>query len=278
MNIAVTAKGGVGKTIVSGTLARSFAAAGHDVLAIDHDADSNLAISLGMSRDDEIPSVPADLVERVDPPDGDASWELAKPTSRVIDEYGVRAPDGVRLLRSRTVEADDESFVMGHVAVTEILSDADERADEEDTAREETREDVTIVDMPAGLEYFGVINHVDVMLVVVDPTTTALETLRTMDLYARHELDVSDVRVVANNVQSDRDLAFIEEFCADHETDIDIVAVVPHDEAIRRAEFDGVAPIDHDPSCPGVSAIRGLAADLDRTDGSAGALGGSGAR
>lgn len=262
MNIAVTAKGGVGKTIVSGTLARAFAQAGHEVLAIDHDADSNLAISIGLPRDEEIPAVPADLVERVDPPEGDPSWELAKPTSEVIEEYGVHAPDGVTLLRSRTVEADDESFVMGHVAVTEILSEAAEGPPAEDTSREETREHVTIVDMPAGLEYFGVINHVDVMLVVVAPATTALETLRTMDLYARHELDVSDVRVVANDVRSDRDLAFVEAFCADHEFDLDVVAVVPHDEAIRRAEFEGVAPIDYDESSTGVSAIRSLAGDL----------------
>lgn len=250
MNIAVAAKGGVGKTILSGTLARSLAAKGYEVLAIDHDADSDLAVSLGVPREVEVPPLPADLVEHVDPPDGEAAWQLTRPPADVVDEYGVRGPDGVTLLKARTVEAGSDDFVLGHVAVSEVLSEGGENRD------------VAVVDMPAGLEYFGVVKHVDVMLVVAEHSSMALETLGTMDLYARKELDMSDVRVVANDVRTDRDLEVVEDWCADHQTDLEIAAVVPHDEAIRRAEVEGIAPFDHDADSPGVSAIRELAEDL----------------
>jgi CO dehydrogenase maturation factor len=254
MNVAIAGKGGVGKTIVSGTLTRAFAANGCDVLAIDHDSDSNLARSLGVSPEEAVTPVPAELVQQVEGVEGSPSWQLTKPPSEVIREYGVRGPEAVTLLVARSVEAESGSFAMGHVAVTEILS-----------ADREHREDVTVVDMPAGLEYFGVVRHVDLLLVVVEHTTTALDTFRTMDLYARKELDHSNVAVIANGVRPDGDLAAIEAYCADHETPVDVAAVVPDDDAIRRAEREGAAPADAAPDSEAVAAIRELAADLDPT-------------
>lgn len=254
MKIAVAAKGGVGKTTVAGTLARALAASGKDVLAIDHDADSNLAVSLGLPREREIPAVPANIVERVETPEGETEWTLTDTPAEVIEEYGIRAPDGVILLRSRTVEADSGEFVLGHIAVTDVLSEG-----------EDGREDVTIVDMPAGLEYFGVLNHVDAMLVVVEHATTALDTLRTMDLYARKEIGLTDVRVIANDVRSEDELAAIREFCAAHETDLDLAGVVPHDDAVHHAELEGVAPFDYAPDSPAVAAIEDLAEHLEST-------------
>jgi CO dehydrogenase maturation factor len=252
MNIAIAGKGGVGKTIVSGTLARAFAANGCDVLAIDHDSDSHLARSLGVSPEEAVTPVPAELVRQVEGVEGSPSWQLTKPPSEVIREYGVRAPEGVTLLVARSVEAESGSFAMGHVAVTEILS-----------ADRERREDVAVVDMPAGLEYFGVINHVDLLLVVVEHATTALDTFRTMDLYARKELDHSKVAVIANGVRNEGDLAAIEAYCADHETPVEVAAVIPDDDAIRRAEREGAAPADAAADSEAVAAIRELADDLD---------------
>lgn len=250
MNIAIAAKGGVGKTIISGTLARTFAAQGNNVLAIDHDSDSHLAVSVGVPRDEVVAPLPSDLVERADPPNGDPGWEVTEPLPEVIEDYGVRAPDGVTLLKARGVEAGNEDFALGHIAVEEALT------------ADDPQWDVVIVDMPAGLEYFGVIKHVDLMLIVVEHAGTALETMETMDLYARKELEMSSVRVVANNVRSATEEAAIEEYCAAHDTDLDIAAVIPHDTAIRRAERKGIAPIDYARDSPGVTAIRELATDI----------------
>lgn len=47
MKIAVTGKGGVGKTTVAATLARLYAQEGRTVLAADADPDANLGFALG---------------------------------------------------------------------------------------------------------------------------------------------------------------------------------------------------------------------------------------
>jgi len=54
MKIAVSGKGGVGKTTFSALLARNLNAAGRQVLAIDADPDANLAAALGISDVDRI--------------------------------------------------------------------------------------------------------------------------------------------------------------------------------------------------------------------------------
>lgn len=51
LKIAISGKGGVGKSTLSGTLARLFATDGRQVLAIDADPDANLASAIGMSMD-----------------------------------------------------------------------------------------------------------------------------------------------------------------------------------------------------------------------------------
>ena len=58
MKIAVTGKGGVGKTSFATTLARAFAAEGRSVLAADADPDANLGLALGF---------PEELVESIVP-------------------------------------------------------------------------------------------------------------------------------------------------------------------------------------------------------------------
>ncbi len=92
MKLAVAGKGGAGKTTVSGTLARSFARAGHSVLALDADTNPMLGISLGVGpeRTDALIAARQAL---------DAG-ELEHPSSveQIVDAFGTDAPDGVRLV------------------------------------------------------------------------------------------------------------------------------------------------------------------------------------
>jgi len=54
MKIAVTGKGGVGKTLLTALLSKIFSEAGYSVLAIDADPDANLAATLGFPDSDKI--------------------------------------------------------------------------------------------------------------------------------------------------------------------------------------------------------------------------------
>lgn len=101
MRVAVAGKGGVGKTTVSGTIARALARAGHSVLALDADANPMLGISLGVGPEETDRLVAArqalDSGEREHVPDPE----------EIVREFGVDAPDGVRLVViSRIDQAD----------------------------------------------------------------------------------------------------------------------------------------------------------------------------
>ena len=106
MKIAVSGKGGSGKTTIAGTLARVLARQGHRVLAIDADPAPNLALTLGIPGEQarSIESIPRDLLERRTTLDGQTVLTLTKPTSEIVDGYAVNAPDGVTLLLMATVD------------------------------------------------------------------------------------------------------------------------------------------------------------------------------
>jgi CO dehydrogenase maturation factor len=100
MKIATVGKGGSGKTTIAGTLARIFADEGRQILAIDGDPNPNLALTLGMSRQaaDELVSIPASVMRRVEGSDGAAGLEPAIPRSEIMRQYATRAARNVDLI------------------------------------------------------------------------------------------------------------------------------------------------------------------------------------
>lgn len=91
MKIAVTGKGGSGKTTTSAVLARTLARRGHDVVALDCDSNPNLGISLGVG-DQETERL-LTLRERLD----EGGVEHAPGWDELMERFGTDAPDGVRL-------------------------------------------------------------------------------------------------------------------------------------------------------------------------------------
>jgi CO dehydrogenase maturation factor len=92
MRVAVVGKGGAGKTTVSGTVARVLARYGREVIALDCDANPNLGLSLGLSLEEteRLAAVRQAL---------DAEEVEHAPTVPVLlERFGARAPDGVRLV------------------------------------------------------------------------------------------------------------------------------------------------------------------------------------
>ncbi|CAN5817902.1 hypothetical protein BH18ACI5_BH18ACI5_02600 [soil metagenome] len=119
---------------------------------------------------------------------------------------------------------------------------------------------ITIVDMEAGLEHLsrGTGRHVDTLLVVLEPYYKALETGRRAAELGR-ELGVSRVIAVANKLRDAEDTATVREYA--RANNLPLAGEVPLDEALRKGDLAGRAPIDIHGS-PAVAAIVKLASEL----------------
>ena len=149
MKVAITGKGGVGKTTLSSTLARLYADEGRVVLAADVDPDANLGLALGLSQEEVDKIVPISkmrtLVEERTGADPSNKFYKLNPYVADIPEKFARDINGVKLLVMGTVDVGGSGCVCPeHVMLKAILSSLTYRKD-----------DVVIMDMEAGLEHLG---------------------------------------------------------------------------------------------------------------------------
>ena len=110
MRVAVSGKGGSGKTTLAGTLARHYARIGRAVLAIDGDPNPNLAVTLGIPRESpmQIEPLPRNLMIEATDDTGAKQRVLDRTVDAIVAEYGVSAPDDVRLLLGSRVDHSDK--------------------------------------------------------------------------------------------------------------------------------------------------------------------------
>ncbi|MGH2897605.1 MAG: AAA family ATPase, partial [Solirubrobacteraceae bacterium] len=232
MLLAVAGKGGVGKSLLSGTLARVLARRGRRVLALDSDPLPGMSFVLGV----EPPEVPA-LIAAVERGEN-RRWRYVAGVGavRAVQRYSIDAPDGVRL------------FQIGKQAVgTWAQHDASVNAFYLTVHRLEHakafRDWVILGDMPAGgrqlaNDWAPYANH---FLVVAEATCQSMMTARRIIRIAgaRPEARVS---LVVSKATGEDDVRRVSDFL-----DLEPLAVVPVDEDVRIAERAGVAILDHAP-------------------------------
>jgi len=238
MKIAVAGKGGVGKTTVSGTVARALARTGHEVLALDADLNPMLGVSLGVGGE----QTELLLAARQAVAAGDA--EHAPTVEGIVERFGADAPDGVRLVVASRLEVIDPGCMCCGVNPSNLV-------------RQLEHGDRTVVcDLEAGLGTLEQLKpgDVDVVLVVANPTAKALEVARRAIELAT---ECAEVVVLANRVKDEADVELIREVLGDRE-----LIVIPEDTVIAAADREGTAPIDHDVDSPGVAALVRLAERL----------------
>lgn len=254
MKLAVVGKGGVGKTLISGTLARLLARGGYKVLAIDVDPSMNLAYSIGVPADVAAKIVPLsedhDLIEErtgARPGSSGAVFSMTPTVFDIAERYGVPGPDGIRLLVMGTVRSGGS----GCMCPTNALAKALMRH------LLVSVKEAVVMDMEAGLEHLGrgTVRGVDVMLCVVEPRMQSIETAkRIKDLST--DLGVKTVLVVANKVKRDEDLTLIERALAN--SGMPVIASIPYDESMEQADMSRIAPLDYAPNSPAVKAVDTL--------------------
>ena len=250
MKIAVTGKGGVGKTIVAAGLARLFAREGRSVIAIDADPDANLAAALGVDPAAAAAIVPIShmkelVTERTGAQPG-AIGGIFKLNPRVDDlpESLSTVANGVRLLVLGTIEKGGSGCICPESTLLKALM-------KHVVVR---RDEVVILDMEAGIEHLGrgTAQAVDAMLVVVEPGQRSVQTARQIRQLAT-DLKVPRVFLVLNKVH-DRDE---EQALRAHLPDLPVIGSVLARESIRRADLEGRSPFDVDPEFVAeIAAIR----------------------
>jgi CO dehydrogenase maturation factor len=243
VRVALAGKGGAGKTTIAATLARVEARRGARVIAVDGDANPNLAAALGIQAPAPLP---ASLVSR-----RLRGPALGAPVEEVVDRYATAAPDGVRLLlMGMPAHADEGCLCAAHATVSALLGDLADRP-----------EVLTVVDMEASPEHLsrGTTRHADVLLLVAEPYYRSLETVRRLAGLAA-ELPIPRVAVVVNKVRSAAEAEAVAEFCQRHR--LEHLAEVAWNDEVIEADRAGVPLLDASPDGPTVAAIAGIASRL----------------
>lgn len=248
MRVVVTGKGGSGKSVVAGTVARLLARRGHRVLAVDADLMPGLEMSLGVARHD------ARHVDDAAAPAPGGGFKLRKGVGpmRTVREHAALAPDGVRLLRYGSWTSSGLGRERGGFAPFWAVV---HRLDEARTLRTWT----IVGDLSAGPRQ-AVMNwspYADTFLLVVEPTPVSARTGRRIAQILRSRDGVA-VLPVANKVAESTEVERAAELLGEP-----LFASVPGDEAVRSAELAGAALIDH---APGSRAAQALDALVDRLE------------
>lgn len=227
MKIAVSGKGGVGKTTITALLAHSFVKDGLKVIAIDADPDANLAHTLGFPEDVKItPLVELkDLIkERVGAEPGKATvyFKMNPKVDDIPDKFSVKK-DNIKLMAMGTIRRGGSGCACPeNVMVKQLLSHLLIQRDE-----------VVILDMEAGIEHLGrgTSKFVDQLLVVLEPTTSSIQTFSRIKKLAT-DLGVKRIIPVANKIKDNEDIERIKS-----DIDIDIWCTIPKTESL--ADYNG---------------------------------------
>jgi CO dehydrogenase maturation factor len=230
MKIAISGKGGVGKTLLASLLSRAFSAAGYSVLAIDADPDANLAANLGFPNPDDITPISEldDVIEERTGARPGQSGSFFKLNPRVDDltEACSVEHDGIRLMVMGRIKRGGTGCYCAEGVLLQALL----------THLLVQRDEVVVIDMEAGIEHLarGTSRAVDKLIIVVEPGRRSLETARRIQQLAR-DIGVENIGIVANKLQTEAE----KEFVAQSLPGLDFLGFIPYDEALVRADLAG---------------------------------------
>ncbi len=239
MKIAISGKGGVGKTTLAALLIKYYSDQGKKVLAVDADPDANLALALGVPDPQSI--VPLcqmkELVaERTDSQPGKMGgfFKLNPKVDDIPEKYS-RQVDGIKLIVMGGVKTGGSGCICPESVLLRTLV----------THLVLLRDEVVVMDMEAGIEHLGraTARGVDKLIVVVEPGRRSVETALHVQKLAA-DLGLHKVALVANKVRQPQDLEFIQE----HLKGLPFLGYLPYDEKIIDADLKSRPPYEINPA------------------------------
>ncbi len=237
--LAITGKGGVGKTTLASVLARLYAAEGRTVLAIDADPDANLGAALGipaeeLSRVTPIAQLEELIHERTGSKPGTIGgfFKINPKVDDIPERFSVNR-DGVKLLVMGTVKKGGSGCICPESALLKSLL----------THLLLRREEVVILDMEAGIEHLGraTASAVEAFIAVVEPGMRSLDTAHAVRKLAE-DIGIKKCYVVGNKITEDADRSFI----TDNLPDFQVLGFISQNPKIIEADRKGVSVYDID--------------------------------
>lgn len=241
MKLAITGKGGVGKTTLTALLAQSYADAGRQVLAVDADPSPCLAGALGFPdelREELKPIAEMDALieERTGAKPGTVGgfFTLNPRVDDIPERFSV-LHRGVRLLEMGSVDLGGSGCICPESAMLKTLF----------THLLFRKDDILLLDMYAGVEHLGraTVDFVDAMLVVVEPTRRSLGTAKQIRKLA-NDIGLQRLYLVGNKVRNEDEAKFLES----ESKDIPLIGYLPADLKVQEADRLGIPVYDHVPS------------------------------
>ncbi|MFC2003217.1 AAA family ATPase [Chloroflexota bacterium] len=228
MKIAVSGKGGVGKTLLSSFLAKTFAEAGYSVLAIDADPDANLAATLGFPHPRKITPISQmkELIEErtgTGPRHSSGFFKLNPKVDDIPERYS-QEHNGIRLMiMGQPKRGGSGCYCPEHSLLQALISHL-----------LLARDEVVILDMEAGIEHLGrgTARAVDKLIVVVEPGRRSLETAHSIDKLAQ-DIDLRNVAVVGSKIRSESD----KQFLVSNLPNFEFLGFIPYDQKVVEADL-----------------------------------------
>jgi len=241
MKLAITGKGGVGKTTLTALLAQAYADMGKQVLAVDADPSPCLAGALGFPDElraqlHPIAEMDALIEERTGAKPGTVGgFFTINPRVDDIPERFSVLHRGVRLLEMGSVELGGSGCICPEAAMLKTLF----------THLLFRKDEVLLLDMYAGVEHLGraTVDFVDAMIIVVEPTRRSLGTAAQIKKLA-NDIHLTRLYLVGNKVRNDDEAKFLET----ESPDMPVLGFMPADLKVQEADRLGIPVYDHVPS------------------------------
>jgi len=235
MKIAVSGKGGVGKTTFSSLFIRAMSEMGKHVLAIDADPDANLAAGLGIPDADKIVPISEmkDLVfERTGAKAGTiGGFFTLNPKVDDLPDSLSKKFENIKLMRLGGIKKGGAGCICPESTLLKALI----------THVVLARDEIVVMDMEAGIEHLGrgTAQAVDKLLVVVEPGRRSIDTAINIKKLAS-EIRLDKVSIIGNKIRSSRD----EEFLKSNMPDFEFLGFLKYDDALIEADLKGISPYD----------------------------------
>lgn len=241
MKLAISGKGGVGKTTLAALLAQVFADSGRQVLATDADPSPCLAGALGFppglrAKLHPVSEMDTLIEERTGAKPGTiGGFFTLNPRVDDIPERFSVVHRGVRLLEMGSVDTGGSGCICPEAAMLKTLF----------THLLFRKDDILILDMYAGVEHLGraTVDFVDAMLIVAEPTRRSLGTAAQIKQLA-NDIGLSSLWLVGNKIRNQEEVKFLEQ----ESPGLPILGTMPVDLKVQEADRLGIPVYDHVPT------------------------------